>query len=101
MTAKWKMEERPVNISNILQAETSPNKKYEEKISKRNIVTNPIKRSAKAKLVNKKCGRLRNFFFRSVAMVREFPTMIRKAITLKDDAQKGFHLLKSILRLNA
>ena len=30
-------------------------------------------------------------------MVREFETMIRKAITTKQVAQKGFHWLKSII----
>ena len=34
-------------------------------------------------------------------MVREFPKMIRKAITTKRVVQKGFHLLKSILDLMA
>ena len=64
------------------------------------VVAHPAKRSAKAKLINKNCGRLRNFLLRSVAIVREFPTMIRKAITLKQVVQKGFHSLKSIFRPN-
>ena len=34
-------------------------------------------------------------------MVREFPTMIRALITAKQVAQKGFHLLKSILDITA
>ena len=68
---------------------------------KNNIVANSTKRSAKAKLVNNKCGRLPNFFFRSVALVREFPTTIRKAITPKQVVHKGFHLFKSIFTPNA
>ena len=89
MTAKWKMEERPANISNILKTNDSANKRYSSMTYI--VVAHPTKRSAKAKLINKNCGRLRNFFLRSVAIVREFPTMIRKAITLKQVAQKGFH----------
>ena len=34
-------------------------------------------------------------------MVREFPTMTRKAITTKQVVQKGFHLLKSIISQTA
>ena len=60
-----------------------------------NVVAHPTKRSARAKPITKKWGRLRNFFLRSIAMVRVFPTMIRKAITPKQVVQKGLHLLIS------
>ena len=80
MTAKWKIEERPANISNTLKTNDSAKKRHWTMTY--NVVAHPTKRSAKAKLINKNCERLRNFFPRSVAIVREFPTMIRKAITL-------------------
>ena len=94
MTAKWKTEEfRLANIpwSNRLKANHSSNKRYSTMTY--NVVAHPTKRSAKAKLINKKWGRLRNVFLRSVAMVRVFPTMIRKAITPKQVVRKGLHLL--------
>ena len=100
MIVKWKMEEKPANIPNILKtlANHSANKRYSRMTY--NAVAHRAKRSAKAKLINKNRGRLRNFVLRSVEIVRDFPTMIRKAITLKQVVQKGFHSFKSIFRPN-
>ena len=52
----WKMEEKPANISNIIKTNDSGNKRYSSMTN--NVVAHPTKRSAKAKLINKNCGRL-------------------------------------------
>ena len=86
MTAKWKMEEKPANISNILKTNYRANKRSS---------------SMTGLTDQQKLWTLSKRFLRSVVMVRVFPTIIREAIMPKQVVQKGFPLLKSILRPNA
>ena len=100
MTAKWKMEEKPANISNILKkTNDSANKPYTSMTY--NIVT-PNQEISKGQTDQQKLWTFSKcFFFRGVVTVRVFPTIIRKAILPKQVVQKGFHFLKSILTPNA
>lgn len=102
MTVKVNMEERPVKISKKSKMGIAWDGKcgdtFKLMLMYSGTAQMPTNRSAKAKLINKKSGRLRNFFFRRVEMVSEFPAMIREAIMEKHAVQKGFHSLKSIFR---
>ena len=53
MTAKWKTEEKPANISKRLKANDSVNKYERHLMMTYSVVAHPAKRSAKAKLINK------------------------------------------------
>ena len=97
MTVSINTEARPANMSTESNARSSERVMYLEwYIMKMGIDTNPTIKSAVAKLIKRKCGRLRSFRLENMTMATTFPTRMMNASIPKEILQMIFQEFRSI-----